>query len=311
MRPDNGHQGDLQTLEVPQRTRLHSRRAALWGIGATAVTLMSGCDYRIVIESKGKTSPTPTLQPVRPTLIPAETPTIAIPTPTTRIIPTQVAPSFTPRPTERPTEVPKPTLSPTPRPTEKPTATPVPPSPTPDISPGKILYEANWSNGPDGWVGGPDWFFDRGIFRNNGRGRVEYPMKAPYSIPTNNYAVEATIEHIAKGPLPPYYASGVVARADSSGDPHGYFGGYWQRENQALIGKWGGSYAIEKLAVKSYIPGGDTNYRIEVVGNEIKLLINNRLALQTRDNTYPSGKEAGFWAMNDQVNVKSFKITAL
>jgi hypothetical protein len=75
-------------------------------------------------------------------------------------------PNTTVVPTAMPTQAPTPTpIPPTPTPTPiPPTATSVPnptptpvPTPTPTHKPGDVLYQADWSNGMNGWAGTPDW----------------------------------------------------------------------------------------------------------------------------------------------------------
>lgn len=69
-----------------------------------------------------------------------------------------------------PTNAPAPTATPTSAPT--PTATPILPTPTstPPPRPGTVLYQADWSNGLNGWVGAPDWKAAYGMLVDDGSG---------------------------------------------------------------------------------------------------------------------------------------------
>jgi len=76
--------------------------------------------------------------------------------------------------------------------------TPIPPTPTPAPKPGDVLYQANWSNGLNGWAGSPDWKALNGMLLNDGTTTnepIEPTIVAPYDLGAiTNYAVEATIQ---------------------------------------------------------------------------------------------------------------------
>ena len=52
-------------------------------------------------------------------------------------------------------------------------------------------------------------------------------------------------------------------------------------------------------------------YRVEVTGNDIKFFVDDGLLAETTDNTYLSGMRVGLRAVYADVDVSSFKVTAL
>jgi hypothetical protein len=69
----------------------------------------------------------------------------------------------------------------------------------------------------------------------------------------------------------------------------------------------------ELIARQLYGLDGDWHtYRLEVQGTNIRLLIDGRLLLEASDSRHLSGGRVGVFAgYFDQINVRSFKVTAL
>lgn len=66
------------------------------------------------------------------------------------------------------------------------------------------------------------------------------------------------------------------------------------------------------LAATAFQPGNAIHrYRIEVRGNELRMLIDGAIALTATDNTYLTGNRVGLWSDQAQINVLSFEVTPL
>jgi hypothetical protein len=73
-----------------------------------------------------------------------------------------------------------------------------------------------------------------------------------------------------------------------------------------------GDYFESALTKASY--SLDTNwhtYRVEVRGNDIKLLIDGQTVLETTDNHHLTSNSVGLWSNGMVINVRSFKVFAL
>jgi hypothetical protein len=118
------------------------------------------------------------------------------------------------------TALPPPTHTPTPTfipPTEipEPTATPAQePTPTPKI--GDPLYEANWSDGMNGWAGTPDWKQIPGMLVSDGSPGYPVGQKitAPYQPETLDYALEAEIQLLNPRCGVTYKEFEIIARSE-------------------------------------------------------------------------------------------------
>jgi hypothetical protein len=252
----------------------------------------------------GAEKPTPT--PVIPTSIPIPTVT-AVPTRTsTPIIPPSPAVTLTPTPAPRATPVP--TNTPVP-PTPKPTATPTQaPAPTPDV-----LYEANWSDGMNGWAGTPDWKHVPGMLVSDGS--PGHPtgarVTAPYQPETLDYAIEAQIQLLNPVCGNTYKEFGLLARTTKQGT---IIGGVNCGEAAIASTRYGSISFFRRdiIASKPFDPGDEWHtYRLEVKDNTIKLLVDGALLLEKADNRHLSKGEVGLYSIGAQINVSSFKVFKL
>ncbi len=221
------------------------------------------------------------------------------------------------------TSAPPPTLKPSdtpPPPTAKPTNTPQPPTATPCPS-GCILYQADWSNGFDGWSVTQDWKTINGMLVNGGKDEGWGTwIKAPYQpgqLKIVNYAVEAEMQAVREGgggaDCRATVSFGVVARATSEGAYWVGIGEPWSKP-RAAAGPLRRAIAgcAEDLASGSYDIGTDwQTYRVEVQGNTVSLQINGMPVLQTTSNRYLEGGMVGLWSQGVELNVRSFKVIKL
>jgi hypothetical protein len=212
------------------------------------------------------------------------------------------------------------TLQPSPTPSpEAPTATstPEPPTatPTPTLTPmptPEVLYQADWSQGMNGWVGSQSWKHVPNMVVNDGT--IDKPLAvivAPYHPDTIDYAVEADILVPRTGCGTSF---GILARKEKKG----FYGGgiRWDCGRSVHI------FAIQNpgtndeygdfLAQGDFDPGTDWHtYRLEVKGNEIKLIIDGSPIAVTPSNRYITPGEVGVWSESLEISVRNFKVIKL
>lgn len=188
------------------------------------------------------------------------------------------------------------------------TSTPIPASP----QPGTLLYQANWSNGLNGWIGSPDWKSEGGMLVSDGtyqgtHGSQESPtIEPPYQVnETPDYAVEVRIQQQLGGPGC-FDAVNIRGSAASDG-----IQGY-----RLAIGCYGGAtiYAahgssLTQIAHEDFDPGNTWHiYRLEAKGTTISAFIDGIQVFGVSDATYLSGGIIGIKSQGTQINVSSFKV---
>lgn len=215
-------------------------------------------------------------------------------------------------PTDTPTTAP--TATTTPVATETATANASTPTSTATMVPtGTVLYTADWTSGLNGWVGSSAWKVSEGQLLSDGtqfdNGIVETLITCPYQTGTiSDYAVEAVIQVLRKGGGGYTGSMGLFIRGDGQND------GYWLGDStfsQAFIGA-SSSGGYTTLKTVSYSPDLNVHtYRVEAKSNVLTLLIDGGKYISVTDNTYISGGQVGIFAENDEIEVKSFNVTAL
>jgi len=197
-----------------------------------------------------------------------------------------------------------------------------PPSGPP--APGTVLYQANWSNGTAGWLLTPDWKTVSGQLVNDGTNRESVNHLAHPPAITRvvaNYAVETSAQIVR-----PSGASacglgasfGITVRQDSSGDYHVGIGTDQEDRNwYANIRDQSSSNSCldstdTRLAHSDYsLDNAWHTFRVEVRGNNIKILVDGSAVLETTDNHHLTGNNVGLWSTGIVLNVRSFKVIAL
>jgi hypothetical protein len=190
------------------------------------------------------------------------------------------------------------------------------PAPTPAAKPGDVLYQADWSNGLNGWISGGHWSVVNGMLVNTGEG-VAF---SPYRPNSPNYAVEAEIQVLhpdcsrgeCVGIGQP--SLGVLSRANPS-DGMGYGGGANLVYSQAVIHSNQGSNGVggsKDFASKPFSPLFTWHtYRVETNGNVVALLIDGPTVLSVTDNSNLQNVDTGVYAWQSaQVQVRNFRILA-
>lgn len=182
-----------------------------------------------------------------------------------------------------------------------PTATPVPPptaTPAPQIHAGDVLYTADVTR----LFGGREWKHVDGMLVNDGTGRSTILL--PYKSPVANYAVEAEIQSL---PETGSSCSAFGIRSRMTGSSGGY-GGIIGCSGAALqYGDNGTTFAAADY-------GLDTDfhtYRLEVRGNDVRLLVDGTPLVDAQDNHYLTGGQTGLYDNNGQINVRAIRVIAL
>jgi hypothetical protein len=187
---------------------------------------------------------------------------------------------------------------------------PGPPAPT-------VLYQADWSSGFNGWTASQDWKTVSGELVNDGTNRdatqfAHAPKITPY---TANYAAEADIQAVRAGNGCWDATFGLSVREESIGDYRVGVGA--PGPTTAFILDHSSSdtcpnYGYNALTRASYSLDTDWHtYRVEVRGNDIKLLIDGQSVMETIDNHYLTSNSVGLWSNGTVINVRSFKVIAL
>jgi hypothetical protein len=170
---------------------------------------------------------------------------------------------------------------------------------------GSVLYQADWSQGMNGWVGSKNWKAVGGMLVNDGS--VDNSVIAsPYNSQVADYAVEAEIQGV--GTASGSGSFGVFERGEAS-DKY-YAADVWPAGGRTFIVSYPGD-AI--LVDRPFSAGNDWHtYRLEARGNQLKVLIDGAEALQATDNKYLDGRVNGLWEYSSiQFNVRSFRVVGL
>jgi len=229
-------------------------------------------------------------------------------------------PTYTPYPTyaPNPTYTPNPTYAPNPTYTPYPTYTALAPGqPAPTVAPATttgmtpappskmVLYEADWSSGLNGWPGTCGWKVLNGMLLNDGSCADASSWKtwiaAPYQPKdTADYAVEVEIQLVR---TPGCGSFGIVVRA-------GYQGGIHICPSPRIVLTSKDDAGIEARDFSS--PGSEWHkYRIEARGNTFRFMIDGAIVVEASDNRYLSSGTVGLWSDRTQINVRSFRVSAL
>jgi hypothetical protein len=202
-----------------------------------------------------------------------------------------------------------------------PTAPPVEQA-APPPKPGDVLYQADWSQGMDGWAGTADWKTVAGLLVADGTaaGRKDLGwVWAGFQPGTSDYAVESDIKAVPTGGhFIPETNWGVLLRSAGSSSRNYqitcscYYGGTLaQGTREANLAVISAQQEGQYIVSKAFTPRNDWHtYRLEAKGHHVRLLIDGQLIVETDDNRYLDGRGVGLRAAA-QINVRSFKVIAL
>jgi hypothetical protein len=217
-----------------------------------------------------------------------------------------------------PTAVPPTAVPPTAVPPTAVPPTAVPPTAVPPTPCGQLLYQADWSGGFDGWMASPDWKTVSGQLVDDGTNwdNTQFAHAPNIKSCTANYAVEADIQAVRAGNGCAFNNDvfGLSVRGETSGDyrvglgaPGLTFAFIFDHSSSDGCPDYGNPLTRANYSL-------DTNwhkYRVEVRGNDIKLLIDGQPIIETIDNHHLTSNSVGLFSGGMVINVRSFKVTAL
>jgi hypothetical protein len=142
-------------------------------------------------------------------------------------------------------------------------------------------------------------------------GNMNRHIVSPCQPPTKDYALEAEIQEIDQctfGSGPKQF--GLIARGGEKG---GILAGPdCGKAKIASTQKDFFAFDGETIASDPFAPGGGWHvYRLEVQGDQIRLLIDGAPLLEKADNRNLTGTKVGMFSNGAQINVRSFKILQL
>jgi hypothetical protein len=192
----------------------------------------------------------------------------------------------------------------TPNPSASQTATPTP----------RMLYQADWSDGLNGWTGSADWKALNGQLTNDGTKSIHNlampTMQVPFDLSnTSDYQIEARLQvtrttHAA--------GFGFFVRYDDNG--HGYIVGAGSPLDgpTTLFEITRADSWHTPLQQIAFTPGTAWHtYRIEVQHDHIIVFIDGGFVMDVTNTTYSSGAFVGLWDSNTQLSISSFTIESL
>src|SRR5579871_5253182 len=192
----------------------------------------------------------------------------------------------------------------TPNPSTNQTATPTP----------RMVYQADWSSGLNGWVGSADWKARNGQLTNDGTQNIHNlsmpTIQVPFDLSTiPDYLIEARMQVTQTAHAAGF---GLFVRYDNNG--HGYIvgAGSPQEGPTSVFEITQADNWHTPLQEIAFTPGNQWHtYRIEVQGNHITVFIDGGFVMDVTDATYPTGAFVGLWDSNTQLAISSFVIESV
>lgn len=181
--------------------------------------------------------------------------------------------------------------------------------PAPTVEP-NILYQADWSQGFDGWAGDETWKVLNGMLLNDGKQKFGTVIKAPFrpgEAGIANYMIVADMQLVSIEPSGAIFSCfGMIGRSI-------YFLGIKGKDGQVFYSKqfpaWGYGYEIE---TSDFDPGNEWHtYKLIVEGNNIRYLIDDRPLLDVTDNESLEGGEISLFSNASQISIRNFRVIAL
>jgi hypothetical protein len=226
-------------------------------------------------------------------------------------------------------------------------STAAPPTPTVDtsgaatptqasaVTAGTVLCQYDTTKGFNNWINSTQWKpISNGTLGSAGTdngddGSMYVAWSGCNQLSTANYAVEAQMQYVRNAAT--YhnnYEFGIMLRGD--GTSSGYEVGVGQDNcnsptiamislvqsgqtgNSSQCGSGGPDPLGGSGSSQDYkIDTSWHTYRAEITGNTIRLFIDGNKLLETSDNTFTDAGQVGLRVVYGDINVKSFKVTAL
>lgn len=179
----------------------------------------------------------------------------------------------------------------------------------PTVEP-NILYQADWSQGFDGWAGDETWKVLNGMLLNDGQQKFGTMIKAPFrpgEAGIANYMIVADMQLVSIEPAGAIFSCfGMIGRSI-------YFLGIKGKEGEVFYSKqfpaWGYGYEIER---SNFDPGNEWHtYKLIFEGNNIRYMIDDRPLLDVTDNESLEGGEISLFSNAAQISIRNFRVIAL
>ena len=184
------------------------------------------------------------------------------------------------------------------------------------------LYNADWSKdmAASGWSGSTVWQVLSGMLVSSNNNNITVSdtglITCPFSPPTPNYAVEASIGLIKEGNTSSP-GMGIFVRGDGNGNGYwlGYSGSFYYNSNYSASIFAQSSTAqgnLNSLKITQFsLDDKFHTWRVEAKDDKITVLLDGIPKMQFQDTNYLAGKQIGLFSSEDQVQVQSFKVFSL
>jgi hypothetical protein len=176
----------------------------------------------------------------------------------------------------------------------------IPAAPAPE---GGVLYQADWSNGQNGWPATLGWKVLNGELLNDGTsaggGNWKSNWIASPAPARDNIAVQAEMRLVRE---PGCGSFGIVLREAYEAGIH------LCGDPVASLRSKDGDVIEER---KFTLAENDWHvYRFEANGNVLKFLVDGAVVIEAMDNRYLSGGQAGLFSDRTQISVRTFQAMA-
>jgi hypothetical protein len=187
----------------------------------------------------------------------------------------------------------------------------------PVAPPARVLYQADWSTGSNGWTLYPGFRAAHGMLSFDGK--TDSGAFAPFTVTgLANFAVEATIK-VGASATPARAFYDIFARRASTQSSTGIFAGYAANGGEKAATHVASLYWFGPLPFSINAPGasfqpdaGFHTYRLETHGNVYRLLIDGRAMVPwTLVKLQTAGNMVGLTFTYVPAAVKSFTVYAL
>lgn len=180
----------------------------------------------------------------------------------------------------------------------------------------RLVYQANWKHGKLGWSSSGDgsWQVVNGALLFDGAGASAI-LAPPTFTRRWNYAVEATIQTTGHSDYNGTSGFGIAFRAKRGLDLYPHYGAP-DALGAGVLNASAGIAPIwvypEPLDRSDFDPhGGWHTYRVEVRGNDIRLLVDGQLAARAKSNRFLGGPRMGIFSIDSEIAVRDFKVYGL
>jgi hypothetical protein len=177
-----------------------------------------------------------------------------------------------------------------------------------------VLYRADATAGWTGWGRGGGWQVAEGVLTNDGTNADPKAWLAAPWQPAGiaSYAVEAAIQWRGRGAVAEP-SCGLVAAAGAAGATWVGVGAQGSSFAAAVVaGDATAGAGGPTLATRAFAPGKAWHsYRVEVRGEEFRLLIDGQPVVAAADAREPVAEHLGLWSAGVVLAVRRFAVTAL